>query len=139
MAKHLTDNDVNSIINIIEGWPNQKITWDKICEEAIQMVGKRPTRQSLNSNKQIKAAYAAKQKGIILNGTRVAVPSSLSVAGDRIGKLQNEIRTLKAINSELLEQFGRWLYNSHKYGIKEHQLNEPLPKIDRERTDKKLK
>ncbi len=27
-----------------------------------------------------------------------------------------------------------WQYNAYKYDVEEHQLNEPLPKIDRERT-----
>jgi len=34
----------------------------------------------------------------------------------------------------LLEQFVVWQYNAYKHGIKEHQLNAPLPRIDRERT-----
>jgi hypothetical protein len=56
------------------------------------------------------------------------------MAGDRIAGLQSEIESLKRKNSGLLEQFVIWQYNAYKYGMKEHQLNEPLPRIDRERT-----
>jgi hypothetical protein len=61
------------------------------------------------------------------------MPSSL--IADRIAKPQSELAFLKMKNDSLLQQFVIWQYNSYKYGIKEHQLNEPLPRIDRERTD----
>lgn len=37
-------------------------------------------------------------------------------------------------NDALLQQFVVWQYNAYKYELKEYQLNEPLPKIDRERS-----
>ncbi len=64
MAKHLSKADIEAIINIIDGWSDYKMTWDEICEAALQVVGKKPTRQSLNANKTIKAAYTAKKKGL---------------------------------------------------------------------------
>jgi len=136
LAKHLTKADVRAIINIIEGWVDDKITWEGICELASAVVGKKPTRQSLNLNKQIREAYEVKKKGLKIHGPRVATPSSLKVAATRIAKQQSEIDTLKAKNAALLEKFVKWQYNAYKYGVKEHQLNEPLPRIDRERTDK---
>jgi len=57
------------------------------------------------------------------------------MAGDRIAGLQSEIESLKRKNSGLLEQFVIWQYNAYKYGMKEHQLNGPLPRIDCERTE----
>ena len=135
LAKHLTKSDVNAIINIIHGWADEKLTWEDICQSAAEVVGKKPTRQSLNSNSLIKAAYEVKKSGIKVHGPRVATPSSLKVAAMRIVKQQNEIDGLKAKNSALLEQFVIWQYNSYKCGLKEHQLNKALPRIDRERTD----
>jgi len=49
--------------------------------------------------------------------------------------LQSENEILKCKNDALLEQFVKWQYNAYKNGVKEHQLNEPLPRIDRERTE----
>lgn len=136
MAKHLTKDDVEAIINIIHGWADEKLTWDEICQSASGVVGKKPTRQSLNSNELIKEAYEVKKSGLKIHGPRTATPSSLKVAASRIAKQQSEIDSLKAKNSALLEQFVKWQYNAYKYGLKEHQLNESLPRIDRERTDK---
>lgn len=137
MAKHLTKADISAIINIIHGWGSEKVTWDGICELAIKVIGKKPTRQSLSSNTQIKEAYLVKRVRIKTDGSRTTAPSSLKVAADRITKQQNEIDSLKAKNSSLLEQFVKWQYNSYKYGLKEYQLNEPLPRIDRDRTERK--
>jgi len=70
-----------------------------------------------------------------IHGPAIPKPSSQSIAGERIARQQSEIERLKRKNSELLEQFVIWQYNAYKYGMKEHQLNEPLPRIDRERTE----
>lgn len=135
LAKHLTKLDIEAIINIINGWKGRKLTWDGICEASEAVVGKKPTRQSLCCNDSIKEAYAAKKKGVMIRGPRISLPSNLNVAAERINKLQNEIDSLKAKNNALLEQFVRWQYNAYKYGLTKHQLNQPLSRIDRERTE----
>lgn len=63
------------------------------------------------------------------------MPSSLAVAAQRIARLQIENDELKLKNDALLEQFAKWQYNAYKHGLKEHQLNADLPRIDRERTE----
>ncbi|MGA8728994.1 MAG: hypothetical protein WB608_09605 [Terracidiphilus sp.] len=47
------------------------------------------------------------------------------------------IEELQVRNSRLLEQFVKWQYNAYKRGISVDELNEDLPRIDRERTDGK--
>lgn len=137
LAKHLTKVDVEAIINIIRAWGDEKLTWGAICQSAAELVGKTPTRQSLNQNTLVKQAYKSQKAGLRIHGPRTSTPSSLKVAAARISKQQNEIDALKAINTALLEQFVTWQYNAYKNGLKEHHLNKPLPRIDRERTDGK--
>jgi len=48
--------------------------------------------------------------------------------------LQSENEMLKRKNDALLERFVKWQYNAYKNGLTEAQLEEPLPRIDRERT-----
>lgn len=135
MAKHLKPNDVDSIVDIIRGWPDEKLTWEGICDSASKIFGGKPTRQTLNAHAPIKQAYTAKKSGLQVHGPRTAMPSSLAVAAQRIARQQCVIDELTATNAALLEQFVQWQYNAYKYGLKEHQLNEQLPRIDRERTD----
>jgi len=135
LAKHLTKRDVEAIINIIHGHRDDKITWEGVCEAAEGLVGKKPTRQSLSGNNAIKEAFVAKKASLKLGAPSRPKPSNLKVAADRIARLQGENETLKLKNDALLERFVVWQYNAYKHGIKEHQLNEPLPRIDRERTE----
>lgn len=135
MAKHLTKRDIEAIISIIHSHDDPKLSWDGICEAAEAIVGKRPTRQSLSVNEAIKQAYRSKKNSLKIREPVAPKPSSLTSAADRIKRLQSENIMLQKKNDELLEQFVVWQYNSYKYGIKQHQLNAPLPRIDREKTE----
>lgn len=135
MAKHLTTMDIKAILNIIHGNQSNKITWEGVCEAAEHIIGKKPTRQSLYSHESIKEAFKSKKNTLKTKRSGSPRPSNLNAAADRIAKLQSENECLKRKNEDLLEQFVTWQYNSYKYGIQEHQLNEPLPRIDRERTE----
>lgn len=135
MAKHLKEADVDAIVDIIRGWSNEKLTWDQICEAAAKVIGKTPTRQTLNAHAQIKDAYKARKAGVKVHGVRTGMPSSLAAAAQRIARLQTENDELKRKNAALLEQFVKWQYNAYTNGVKEHQLNKDLPRIDRERTE----
>lgn len=135
MAKHLKQADIEAIVDIIRGWSTEKLTWEGICVSAAEVIGKTPTRQTLNAHAAIKDAYAAKKGGLKVHAPRTAMPSSLAVAAQRIARLQTEIDEYRARNDALLEQFVKWQYNAYKHGLKEHQLNAELPRIDRERTE----
>lgn len=134
MAKHLKQRDIDAIVDIIRGWPNEKLTWEGICDAAAKVLSLAPTRQTLNAHSAIKAAYAAQKSGLKVHGPRTAMPSSLAVAAQRIARLQTENDELRAKNDALLEQFVKWQYNAYKHGLKESQLNAELPRIDRERS-----
>lgn len=135
MAKHLSDRDIQAIVNLIRGWPDGKLTWPAICEAAAPLIGKLPTRQSLNAHEAIKIAYETKKNMLKGIGPKKSRPVSLEVTAARLAKLEGEMEELKEMNRRYKEQFAVWQYNAYKHGMKEHQLNAPLPKIDRERTD----
>lgn len=135
MAKHLKQADVNAIVDIIRGWPDDRLSWEGICEASATIIGRTPTRQTLNARSEIKDAYAAKKSSLKVHGPRTAMPSSLAVAAQRIARLQTENDELRLKNDALLEQFVTWQYNAYKYGVKLHQLQENLPPINRERTE----
>lgn len=138
LAKHLTKSDVEAILNIIYGHNEDKLTWDYLCDACEKVVGKKPTRQSLSANKIISEAFKSRKTSIKTRAPVRPKPASLTIAADRISRLENEVEILKKRNDALLEQFVVWQYNAYKYGLKEHQLNQKLPTIDRERTDKKI-
>jgi len=135
LAKHLSKRDIEAIVNIIRGWQEQKLTWPAICDRSEALIGKKPTRQSLNAHEPIVAAYKAKKKSL-LEGVPVRPrPASLQAAAARIANLEAQLEEMREVNRRYKEQFTIWQYNAYKHGMKEHQLNQPLPKIDRERSD----
>ncbi|ECM3012719.1 hypothetical protein QB35_14655 [Salmonella enterica subsp. enterica serovar Virchow] len=125
MAKHLTQNDINKIKNTINTWDG-KLTWELLCESVKSHIGKKPTRQSLNMHKEIVHAYLLKKEKLKINGKVFRKPANLNIAAQRIKGLEVEIEILKKQNNRYKEQFTLWQYNSYKYGLKPHQLNEPL-------------
>lgn len=131
MAKHLTVQDVDKVIGILDGWQG-KLTWEGLCEAASKQVGKRPTRQSLNAHKRIKQAFLDKKERLKGNYQEIRTPPSLAIAGQRIKRLEEENARLKKENGRLLEQYLVWQYNAYRHGLTEDKLNALLPVIDRE-------
>lgn len=137
MAKPLSKKDVDAIVRIIHSWKDEKFSWDNICEACSRVIGKTPTRQSLNMSEPIKEAYLSKKLSLKTNGQKIIKPSSLRSAGERLAAQQSEIDLLKQKHDQLIEKFIVWQYNAYKHGMNEEKLNEPLPKIDRNQTVKK--
>lgn len=131
MAKHLTDRDIEKILGVLDGWQG-KLTWDGLCDACAIHIGKRPTRQSLNSHERIKQAFLGKKSRSAIESEGLKVPPSLAIAGQRIKRLEEENARLKNENSRLLEQYVIWQYNAYRHGLTEKKLNAPLPVIDRE-------
>ena len=49
MAKHLTERDIEIIVNLIDSWEG-KLGWEALCDAASPLIGGRPTRQTLSSH-----------------------------------------------------------------------------------------
>lgn len=130
MAKHLTKSDIDKILGVIDGWSG-RLTWEQLCDAAKPVIGHRPTRQTLNGHGQIKEAFSQKKNRLRQQVAEIKSPGSLSIAGARIKRLEEENARLINENKRLLEQFVTWQYNAYKHGLSEYQLNEQLPHIDR--------
>lgn len=135
MDKRLREQDIAAIVDLIRGWKKDKITWEMICTASGKILTGIPTRQALQAHKPIKEAYLAKRDNLKVRDENLSHPSSLSIAAQRINRQQSIIDELTRRNHALLEQFVRWQYNAYKHGLKEHQLNEPLVPVERDRTE----
>lgn len=135
LAKHLTEANVTAVVNVLHGWKAGKLTWEALCEAVQPLIGKKPTRQSLSSRRAIAVAFSETKKRLKDVLPKERRPASLKIAAARIEKLERELVEVKEINRAYKQQFLVWQYNAYKHGLKEHQLNAPLPKIDRERSD----
>lgn len=123
-SKRLTDDDVKLITSDLENWPKPKITWSAVVVRVAALLKpRRFSRQALEANPDIHGAYLGVKKRL-----RDGLPSAKrKPLAERLAELQEENRTLRAANDALNEKFVTWLFNAEDNGIREHQLNEPLP------------
>ena len=117
MAKHLTDRDVERVVEILDGW-RDKLTWEALCKACSPIIGTTPARQTLAKFVRIKNAFEACKKRLKSETQEVRFPPSMRVAAERITRLEHENERLKRENRELLQQFVVWQYNAHIHGLR---------------------
>lgn len=132
MAKHITDQDIEKIVSLIDQWDDdEKFTWEKLCGLALKRHSIAATRQTLQNYSRIKSAHSDKKTYLRENGKhKIKIPPSLNIAGKRIATLEAENSRLKKEQERLLAQFVVWQYNAYAHGMTMDQLNRPLPKKD---------
>ncbi len=134
MAKHLSDTDVERIVELLDGW-REKLVWENLCNACLPVIGAKPARQTLMKFVRIKNAFAAAKKRLKAGIPEIPAPPSMRVAIERIARLERENERVKRENIELLQQFVVWQYNAHVHGLSDQELQKALPKIDRGQTD----
>lgn len=136
MAKHLSPKDLDMIVGLIDGWEG-KLGWEALCDAIEPLIGSRPTRQTLNSHEKIKSAFTHQKARLKSGFVSTKRPASLSIAEQRIRRLEAENHRLTRENERLLERFMRWQYNAHKFNVSADKLDAPLPFVDRDSSEAK--
>lgn len=132
-APNLDDETINKVVEILDGWSFQKITWELFVEQIFLRLRVRYTRQALNNYTRIKDAFS-----ICKSNTREFNQKIMQVETPdqrRIHRLEAEVERLTRENNALLEQFNRWVYNGYLKTMDEKMrdfMNEPLPSMQRE-------
>ena len=64
MGRHLTEQDRQQIVGILDGWPaDSKLTWDRLLDRIGHRLGIHPTRQTLSRDRRIKLAFQSRKEG----------------------------------------------------------------------------
>jgi len=134
MSSHLSDQDVEIIVGILDGWSG-RLTWNTLIDAIEVNLGQRYTRQALSNHDRIQRAFSVRKRNLS-KGSAIPLHLSLEMqkALERIERLTAENERLEAEINAIREQFARWAYNASTKGLNEVFLNRPLPPIDRERT-----
>ena len=132
-GRNLTDNDVNTILKIIDGWTGP-LMWSLLIEELEKRVHSHYTRQALHRHERILHAFQEKKVSLRNRPTSKRNNQSVEVQllVDTNGHLEAENERLKSENERLLEQFVVWAYNARIRGGDEKNLRQPLPPVTRE-------
>jgi len=139
-AKNLKDQDIASIVSILDGWSG-KLSWDLLIEAIeVRRLGCY-TRQALHKHVRIREAFGLTKIRLANSSSIEKVSKELDpemrVAFQLIERLEAEKLRLTLENNRLLEQFVCWAYNAHTRGLSKDFLNQPLPRVDREQSVRK--
>jgi hypothetical protein len=127
MAHHLTDQEIESIVKVIDNWPDsRKLTYENLRGHLTETLGLMSTRQTLQKFRRIKDAMKAR-KNKSSDIEPLVIPASLSIAAKKINRIELENERLNRENNNLLSQFMVWQYNASKHGVNMHMLNMSLP------------
>jgi hypothetical protein len=139
MAKWLSDEDTDNIVQVILKWPLWKLFgWEQIRKEIktkrmFPEVDEVWSRQQLQKYANIKNAFITKKKQVrVYQGRNQSKDSEDLPPRERL--LQEQVATLKAKVLHLTdmidgfhERFERHIYNAYAKGITRELLEMPLP------------
>lgn len=131
-SNNLLDNDIASIVSILDGW-SEKLTWDSLIDMVEFRMKQRYTRQTLAKHSRIKSAYDLTKKRII-NKTLIEIKEPKvndNILIQKINRLEAENTRLTKENEAFLTQFARWAYNAYIKGITQDELDNALPRVNR--------
>jgi len=134
--KNLTDQDVEAVCSIIDGWASdEKLTWEGLLAAIEMRYERKWSRQALDRHSRIKAAFRLKKRTLQSRSSKEkkddGMAPDLKKAYEIIAKHESTIeRQAQEING-LLERFMRWSYNAASKGLTEEYLDKPLYKVDR--------
>ena len=125
----MSEQQVTAIVGILDGWAaGTSLTWSALVARAAKRLGVRVARQTLARHDPIKLAFQVRKAGLRREAG----------AGGDDRPLEQRLRRVMAENARLLAENGRyrerlvqWQYNAYKRGLRESDLEEPLPKVDR--------
>jgi hypothetical protein len=129
MARHLNQDDVRKIVNMLHKW-SYELTWDLLVDSCKDQLDIATTRQALDRKQEIKETYGLTKKRLKVKGQNYARPNSINVAHQRIEALASELTALRNANNFFIEKFVRWEYNALNRGITLEELERPLPQQD---------
>ena len=120
VARHLTAQDRQQIVSILDGWPaDSKLPWDRLLDRIGHHLGIAPTRQTLSRDPRIKLAFQNREGG-------KPHPVRQSATEKRLGR-RSSASTPKTLGSRRKRRSSRrcstrWQYNAHKHGFTEEML-----------------
>jgi hypothetical protein len=131
LARHLTDSDIARVVEILDGWKDEVLSWDLLCKACLPVIGTIPARQTLYRSVRLHDAFKGAKKRLKSGPGEVGAPPSMRIAMQRIARLEIEKERLTQDNGHLIEQFFVWQYNAHVRGMSDKDLNKRLPPVDR--------
>ena len=123
---HLTKKDEARIIKLIEEWSEPKLTWPLLVEACKIRLNISRARQSLMKLPAVDMAMKDRKAALKAPSEKPGWIKDIHLANERIEKLTEANRQLKAVNQQLLARFLTWQANADMYGVSQSMLDRPL-------------
>lgn len=123
---HLTEKNVAQIVELIEEWPEPKLTWPLLVEACKKKLNIKRARQSLMKLPAIHMAMKDRKATLKTPAEKQSWIKDIQKANERIEKLTESNHRLKFINQQLLARFLTWQANADMHGLTRAILDRPL-------------
>ncbi|MDT7953870.1 MAG: hypothetical protein RQ966_20415 [Acetobacteraceae bacterium] len=126
-----------AIVGMVDGWDGANhLTWGRLVERVEEFLRHRWTRQTLEANPDIKAAYLRHRDRELAGRPAPNPKDPIEVVHKRqVDALNAEIAALKRTLAAYEERFVRYEYNAYRAGLSSEALGMEITKPDRGRTD----
>jgi hypothetical protein len=132
-SPNLDDAAIHEFVRLLDGWTG-RLSWAALIEAIADLTRIRYTRQALSQHERLKLAFSVRRAALRTRagGSRVTAKSlNVQALLETNARLEAERDRFTEENAQLLEPFVRWAYNAHTRGLREKDLNRPLPAVDR--------
>ena len=127
MTKKFHEKEIKMVVSIIENWKKKEFSWSLLCIACKPHLGKIPTRQALCKHIEIAVAYKTRKRSISLPKQGIKLPGSLTIAAERIKRLESDNKSLIEENTNLLLMIRKIHENAYRHNISISLLEKELP------------
>lgn len=128
MASHLSTDQIDRIILLVDTWSGENLTWKALCDLVESRLFIRPSRQTLHRQERIRNAYRTRKNDL---RTGAGTVDQGRVPNNRLNRLTAEVARLEREVDLIQERLARWQFNARLHGLTKQQLDAPLPRVDR--------
>ena len=106
MGKHLSKPLVDTIVEMLDGWPTgTKLTWDALIKRIAKRMRIRPSRQTLARHERIQSAFRMRKAGL---REEVDPGPNDRVLAQQLRRVTAENARLREENERYRQRFAQW-------------------------------
>jgi len=131
MGHHLTKEDEKSIIKLIEGWSEPKLTWPLLVAACKDSLNISRTRQSLMKLPAVDLAMKNRKAALKAPKEKPGWINDIQKANERIEELTEANQKLMSALRDMHARFLIWQANADMHGLTQSMLDQPVSQLQK--------
>ena len=105
-ARNLSDVDIKEIVEILDGWTAEELSWQRLVDEVSRRTFRTYTRQALFKKERIRIAFEITKKRcpVLKDTPSRKISPEVQFILDSKARLEAKVERLEVENNRLLEQ-----------------------------------